>query len=154
MTDPKLSEEKLRELVELADKATDGTWRLQVCNSGEACWCRWIAVTPKTEDGKDYIVGDGACGSNDAAFIAAANPQVVKQMARELREARGLLSEAADWLCEHAEAREAWAEGTGRAWCSDCHNYLRSDADATLKDRIRALLPAEPGKDEGGGDAL
>jgi len=52
-----------------------------------------------------------------------------------------LLEEATDWLCPHTEAAQQKKEHPDiRAWCCDCHNYLRLPEDATLYDRVQAML--------------
>ena len=52
----------------------------------------------------------------------------------------GLLSEASEWLCPHTEAVKKFREHGLRTWCCDCHNYLRSEVDASLPERVRAAL--------------
>ena len=54
-----------------------------------------------------------------------------------------LLDEALDWLCQHSDCETSYTGG--REWCCDCHNYLRSPEDYTLKNRIYSLL-VENGK--------
>ncbi len=55
---------------------------------------------------------------------------------------RALLREARDWLCPHTEASAMYKKlnGARREWCCACSNYLRSDEDSTLIDRIDAAL--------------
>lgn len=62
-----------------------------------------------------------------------------------MRVLESTLEEVSDWLCPHTEAAELWRElkGARREWCSHCNNYLRSDEDATLYDRVRQVIAAK-----------
>lgn len=72
----------------------------------------------------DYICGD-----------------CVEDLTKERDELRTLLEETLDWLCPHIEAAQQKKTNPDiRAWCCDCHNYLRAASDATLIERIEALL--------------
>lgn len=54
---------------------------------------------------------------------------------------KALLDEAFDWLCPHTEALEQRRKhGRGRYWCCDCHNYIRTEEDATLFERVAFAL--------------
>lgn len=74
---------------------------------------------------------------------------VTHHHACECREARfahlkSLLVEAFEWLCDHEENGEVyWRKGGGRQWCPKCRNFLRSDAEFTLKERVKAALEKE-----------
>lgn len=51
-----------------------------------------------------------------------------------------ILTEALDWICPHTEAVEQFNKTGPRAWCCECHNYLRSKSDATFPERAREAL--------------
>jgi hypothetical protein len=70
------------------------------------------------------------------------------ELKKEVERLRELLSEARDWLCPHTEAAQLFrTTDIGRSWCCDCHNYVRSEDDCSLIERIDATLahtPREP----------
>lgn len=54
---------------------------------------------------------------------------------------RALLEETLGWLCPHTDAIERFkTQDLRRSWCVECSEYLRSDADITLLDRINEAL--------------
>ena len=75
-----------------------------------------------------------------------------KALLDRIDELENLLSESSDWLCIHSEAVVEWERRRkempgkeGRVWCCDCSQYLRSDGDVSLNNRISMAL----GRSEG-----
>lgn len=62
---------------------------------------------------------------------------ILTALRRELREARELLAEAREWLCEHPGAP---AVLQSRWWCTECQAYLRAVNDLSLARRIDEVL--------------
>lgn len=75
----------------------------------------------------------------DLRKVVASRDEAVERLSQENVRLRALLEEAADWLCPHGDAPPKYTQGL-RAWCSDCHNYLRKPEDWTLLDRVRQVL--------------
>lgn len=67
---------------------------------------------------------------------------------KKCEELQAILEEAAEWVCNHYDALEDW-ENIGkppiRVWCSDCHNYLRTEEDRTFPSRLSKFLVALKG---------
>lgn len=57
------------------------------------------------------------------------------------KELKDLLEEASEWLCTHSDTyQDKKLAGEIRVWCSSCSNYLRSQNDVNLLDRIIKAL--------------
>lgn len=54
-----------------------------------------------------------------------------------------LLSEASDWICGHPGVPKDWKWDGTRYWCDACSNYVRTEEEFSLRDRIRAVLNKE-----------
>jgi hypothetical protein len=102
----------LQHLKTAADKATPGPWiRGAKTSSGQ--------FLVKRHDRIDFIT------NRDAAFIALADPDVVKALA-EVAEAAGLLRKACEWaICEDLNGvicSQPALEDKPHKWCQSCQH--------------------------------
>lgn len=74
---------ELEELKRLALAASPGNWEATECGT-EGCWCRVVTTDAEIEQGS--VISAGGVFKNDAEFIAAANPAVVLELIRMVRE--------------------------------------------------------------------
>ena len=118
--------EDLQKLLELAEAATPGPW--QACNGYEHPGALIEGVSAQHK--VDVIVNDGTYAAHyngvvkpeDAAYIAAANPEVIKRLIAKLRRYEGALRLVAD--------QEFLGDDTAERRTS---NLLRNAACAALK---------------------
>lgn len=61
--------EQLRELVAAGEKATQGNYTVDECNSGLSCWCRCVGIDHSDDD---YVAPSGCLEKKDAEFITTA----------------------------------------------------------------------------------
>lgn len=81
---------------------------------------------------KECVTHHFACDCREAQF---------KALQAKCDDYEKALDEAVDWLCSHTDAAADLKKiGDGRAWCSQCHNYIRCEEDVTLQGRIREVL--------------
>lgn len=114
-----LSDKALGELISKSEAATPGPW--VITGGGSVLWT--IIRKAKT-DGQIYVVAHSATGKEDAVFLAACDPETVREIARHLGltrselgvckttiaelEARiSCLEREADWLAQ-AAANNGW----------------------------------------------
>jgi len=65
-----MSTELLKRAKELCEKATPGPWFVDVCISGNTCWCRTIGTEPGNDSLEKCIIPSGTVGKDNAEFIA------------------------------------------------------------------------------------
>jgi len=72
----------LEKYQELMKKALTVRWKTEVCQSGDACWCRMISLEEQLEedsDGDVYVVAGGAINKIHAEHIVKIhNEQISK----------------------------------------------------------------------------
>ena len=105
-------------------------------------WCGYKVQVQHLRAQVEQLLREKETWGNEYSAIMIMKDQLAasEALAARYREA---LEEAYDWLCPHTEAAaQKKSHPDIRAWCCDCHNYLRSEADATLFERIDALLVA------------
>lgn len=59
----------IKELIAAGELATQGNYTVDLCNSGESCWCRCVAIDHSDDD---YVVPSGCLTTEDATFLAIA----------------------------------------------------------------------------------
>jgi hypothetical protein len=120
----------LKELKQLAEKATNTKWEAYNANEGTEYSAHWKVAdyeyfNPSNEDKPaiDISIDYSHNGEADAQFIAACNPTTVIQLIESLELATKSLK-----LCIRKMSKTAWVE-------DDCYNFA-TEAINQIKDKV------------------
>jgi hypothetical protein len=130
MSDKPMTDDEKAAARKLCEEATPGEWRVGLCNSGVACWCR---IVVQASDSECAVVSDGSVTRPDAEFIAAARMLVPRLLSEVDRLTAEVVAADERLLCA-MDGTFAIGDGTAQTEIE----LLLADNERLMADAVKA----------------